>query len=202
MDKGQITADGGRVLETSLKPCPDVKLTFKANKGADLGCDYSNAGLYATATLDVMDMSKLSASACYGVAPGLKVGGDTSIALNGAGGLAGCNVGASYSTGPLFASVVAAPKASKATLSLAYKVNDQLTLASQTTHASDKMCDVGGVGGAFKLSCGTVKAKYCGHGLVHACYTREIASNVSMTASASVTPSDFSTFKPGLSITM
>lgn len=203
VDKGQLTADGGRVLETSLKPHPNVKLSFKANKGADLGCDYTKGPLCATATLDVMSLSKLNASACYGLDSKLKVGFDAAVALKGTCGLSACNVGASYSTGPIFAAVVAAPQASKATLSLAYKVNDQMTIGSQTTHSGDKMCDFHGAGGSFKLASGaTVKAKYCGKGLVSTAYVREVVPKVTVTAAASFKPDDMSTFKPGLSITI
>jgi len=201
VDKGQLTADGGRVLETSLVPCPNVKMTFKANKGADLGAEYSKSGLCATAVLDVMDMSKLSASACYGLGGGLNVGGDATIGLKD-GGIAGFNVGASYATGPLFTSVVAAPKSSKCDIGLLYKVNSQLTLASLTTHSTDKICTVSGVGGAYKSSIGTIKAKYNSAHVVSAAFTREIAPKVTLTASGSVKPTDLSTFKPGLSISM
>jgi len=197
-----LTADGGRVLETSLFPCEHIKVTFKANKGADLGVDYVKGPLYATGALDVMDMSKLTASACFSINGGLKAGGDATIGLTGGAGVTGLNVGASYAAGPLFAAVTAAPTQSKVNIGLVYKVNSQLSLASQTSHSKDVTCDVAGVGGALKLNCGTLKAKYNSSGTVSACFTRQVASNVSVTASGSVLPSDFSTFEPGLSINM
>jgi voltage-dependent anion channel protein 2 len=201
VDKAQATANGGRVLETSLKVAPNVKLSFKANKGADLGVDYTKGNFFATGVLDVAEMSKFSTSACIGLPSGIQAGGDATYALAGKSGLTGLNVGASYKTGPLFASVTSGSKFSQATLSLLYKVNDDISLASQTTHSSEKICEVGGVGGVYKSSFGTVKAKYGGH-LFSASLIREIAPKVSLTASGSVQVSDFSTFKYGLGIVM
>ena len=48
VDKAQATATGGQVLETSLAVSPNVKLSFKANKGADLGIDYTSGNFYAS----------------------------------------------------------------------------------------------------------------------------------------------------------
>jgi len=202
VDKGQLKADGGRVLETSLKLSPDVKLSFKADKGADLGVDYTKGSFYATGVLDVMDMSKLTTSACLGLPSGLKVGGDATYGLNG-GGITGFSVGASYTAGPLFTSVTATSKLSQFNIGLLYKVNNNLSLASQTTHSAEKTCDVLAIGGAYKgCPLGTMKAKMGSNGILSACFVREIAPKVTLTAAASVSPSDFSTFKPGLGITM
>jgi voltage-dependent anion channel protein 2 len=201
VDKGQIKADGGRVLETSLKVTPEVKLSFLASKGADLGVDYTKGNFYGTGVLDVMDMSLVSTSACYGLNSGLKVGGDAAYNLSGSKGLSGFNVGASYTAGPLFTSLTVSSK-SAATIGLLYKVNSDLMLASQTVHTSNKVCDVLGVGAAFKAPVGTIKAKFNSGGVVSACLIREIAPKVVMTASGSVTGADFSTFKPGFQIAM
>jgi voltage-dependent anion channel protein 2 len=202
VDKAQATANGGRVLETSLKIAPAVKLSFKANKGADLGIDYTKGNFYATGILDVAEMSKFSTSACVGLASGIKAGGDATYALSGKSGLTGLNVGATYSHGPIFAGLTSASKFSQFNLSLLYKVNDDLSLASVTTHASDKICDIGGVGCSYKAPFGTVKAKYAGSGMLSGALIREIAPKVTLTASGTVAVSDFSTFKYGLGITM
>ena len=200
LDKGQLKADGSRILETSFKVSPDVKVSFKGGKGADLCVDYAKGSLYATGVVDVMDMSKISSSVCMGLASGVKVGADATYALSGSAGLAGFNVGASYSTGPLFASVTATSK-SKVNLGLLYKVNPDLTLASSTTHASDKLCVVQGVGGAYKLpNVGTIKAKYDSNHVLSACLTREVVPKVTLTASGSVAIGDLSTFKPGFTL--
>lgn len=200
VDKGQVKADGGQVLETSIKLTPEVKVSFKANKGADLGVDYCKGSFYGTGMLDVMNMSKLSTSACYGLPSGLKVGADAAYNLSGSTGLAGFNVGAAYSTGPVTASLTASSK-SVATLGLLYKVNNDLALASQTAHSADKACAVAGVGAAYKAAgVGTIKAKYAGGGVMSASLVREIAPKVTLTASGTVTGTDFSTFKPGLQI--
>lgn len=201
VDKGQLNADGGRVLETSLNVSPDIKLSFKANKGADLGIDYIKGNFCATGVLDVMDMSKFSTSACLGLPSGFKVGGDATYGLSGAG-LTGFSAGASYAAGPLFTSVTATNKLSQFNISLLYKVNKDVSLASQTTHSSDKACDVLAIGGAYKAPYGLVKAKMGSNGILSACLVREIAPAVTLTASGSVSPSDLSTFKPGLSISM
>lgn len=202
VDKGQVTADGGRVLETSLKLNPDIKLSFKASSGADLGIDYTKGNLYATGTLDVLEMSKLKTSACMGLAGGINVGGDATYALSGSTGLTSFNVGASYTTGPLFCSLTATSK-SQFNIGLLYKVNDSLSLASQTTHSSSKVCDVLAIGGAYKMpEIGTIKAKMGSSGVISACLIREIAPKVSMAASGSFSATDLSTFKPGISLTI
>ena len=202
VDKAQATANGGRVLETSLNVAPNVKLSFKANKGADLGIDYTSGNFYATGNLDVLEMSKFSTTACMGLPSGIKVGGDATYSLSGKSGLTGLNVGASYATGPFFSSVVSDNKFSQVNLSLLYKVNNDVSIASQTTHSGDKICDVIGVGGAYKASFGTVKAKYSSGGKLSASLIREIAPKVNLTASGTVNVSDFSTFKYGLGIVM
>lgn len=203
LDKGQLKGDGSRVLETSFKVSPDVKVSFKGGKGADLCVDYTKGGLYATGQFDAMEMSKISGSACFSLAggTGLKVGGDATYSLaSGTSGLAGFNVGASYATGPLLASVTATSK-SKLNVGLLYKVNPDLSLASSTTHASEKMCTVNGIGLSYKIaSVGTIKAKYNSEHVVSACVTRELAPKVTLTTSGSVPVSDLSAFKPGFTL--
>lgn len=204
VDKGQVTATGGRVLETSLMVSPGVKMSFKADKGADLGIDYFKNNFYATGVVDVVDMSKISTSACLAAAPGFKIGADATYNLSGsATGLAGANFGASYTAGPVFASVVASSK-SQVNLGLLYTVNSDLSLASQTTHSSDNLCTILGVGAKYKVApVGTIKAKIGSDGIFSACLVREIAPKVTLTASGSVATNDpFNTFKPGFGISM
>lgn len=204
-DKLQAKADGSNVLETSLAPCKGCKMTFKANKGADLGVEYTAGSIVTTGSLDVLNMSKLSASTCMGVTPDINVGGDLSYGLSGdKAGLSSYNVGASYSTGPLFASVTSASKLSQFNVGVLYKVNADLSLASSTTHSSSKACDVLAVGGAYTGlgSVGTIKAKVGSTGVTSACLIKEIAPKVNLTASGSISGTDFSTFKYGLGISM
>jgi len=204
VDKGQLTADGGKALETSIKLTPEIKLSFKASKGADLGVDYVKGNFYATGSMDVMSMSSVNASACIGLNHGIKLGADAKYNLSGSStGLGGFNFGASYTTGPLFASVTATSKLSQYNVGLLYKVNSDLSIASQTTHSSSKMCDVLAVGGSYKAAnIGVIKAKMGSNGVVSACLVREIAPKVTLTASGSMSASDVSTFKPGLGISM
>lgn len=204
VDKGQLTADGGKVLETSLKLNDVLKLSFKAGKGADLGLDYTKGNFYATGSMDVMEMSNLTTSACLGLPSGLKLGGDARYNLTGSStGLAGFNVGASYTAGPILASVTATSKFSVYNVGLLYRVNKDIMLASQTTHSSSKMCDVLAVGGAYKApNVGIIKAKLGSNGIISACLIREIAPSVTMTASGSMSASDVSTFKPGFGISI
>ncbi len=203
-DKVQAKADGSNVLETSLVPCAGCKMTFKANKGADLGVEYTAGSITTTGSLDVLNMSKLSTSTCLGVAPGINVGGDLSYNISGdKAGLSSYNVGASYATGPLFASVTSASKFSQFNVGVLYKVNSDLSLASSTTHSSSKACDVLSIGGAYTgLTVGTLKAKVGSNGVTSACLVSEIAPKVNLTASGSITGTDASTFKYGLGITM
>lgn len=202
VDKAQATANGGRVLETSLKITPDIKLAFKANKGSDLLVDYTSGSFYGTGVLDVAEMSKFSTSACMGLPSGITAGGNATYALSGKSGLTSLNVGASYSSGPVFASLVSANKMSSVSLGLMYKVSDDISIASTTTHSGEKICDFGAVGGSMKSSFGTMKAKYTGSGNVAVSMVKEIAPKVTLTASGTANLSDFSTFKYGLGIVM
>jgi voltage-dependent anion channel protein 2 len=202
VDKAQATANGGHVLETSLNVAPNMKLSFKTGKGADLGIDYTQGNFFATGVLDVVDMSKFSTSACISLPSGIKAGGDATYALSGKSGLTGLNVGASYSSGPIFASCTSSSKFSAVTLGLMYKVNPAITVASMTTHSSEKTCDVVGIGGSYKADFGTIKAKYSAGGIVSAALIKDIAPKVTLTASGSASVSDFSTFKYGFGIVM
>jgi voltage-dependent anion channel protein 2 len=203
-DKVQAKADGSNVLETSLVPCKGCKVTFKASKGADLGVEYTAGSIVTTGSLDVLNMSKVSTSTCIGVAPGINVGGDLSYNLSGdKAGLSSYNFGASYATGPLFASVTSASKFTQFNVGALYKVNSDLSIASSTTHSSSKACDLVAIGGAYKLaSVGTIKAKVGSNGVTSACLIKEVAPKVNLTASGSISGADFSTFKYGIGITM
>ncbi|KAG7364598.1 Eukaryotic porin [Nitzschia inconspicua] len=202
VDKAQATANGGHVLETSLNVAPNMKLSFKAGKGADLGIDYTQGNFYATGVLDVIEMSKFSTSACISLPSGIKAGGDATYGLSGKTGLTALNVGASYAHGPIFASATSSSKFSSVTLGLTYQVNPAITLASLTSHSSDKICDVNGIGGSYKADFGTIKAKYSAGGVVSAAFIKDIAPKVTLTASGSAAVSDFSTFKYGVGIAM
>ena len=150
-----------------------------------------------------MNLSKVSSTACYTLpSSGIKLGAGATYTLSGSTGFSGFNVGTAYAKGPLFPSLTASSK-SVATLGLLYKVNDDLSLASITSHSADKVCDVSGVGAAYKMGqLGTFKAKLAGGGVVSACLTREIAPKVLLTASGTITGTDVNTFKPGIQITM
>lgn len=202
VSKAQVTADGGHVLETSLAPMDGVTLSFKGNKGADLGVDYTKGHFYGTATLDVKDMSKLGASACYGLDNGMKVGGDAVYDLANKTGISAFNLGASYDKGPVFASVTTASKISQFNLGVVYKVNSDISLASQTTHSSEKPFDLVAVGGLYKAPFADVKAKLGSGGVVSAAVMKEVAPKVTLTASGSVVASDMSNFQYGVGISM
>ena len=202
VDKGQLKADGGRVLETSLAVSPELKLSFKANKGAELGFDYKKGPLYTTGVVDVMEMSKITGSACYGLPSGVVVGLDATYTLAGSKGLTAFNYGFAYSSGPMFASITATNK-NAFTVDLLYKVSPAISLASETTHSQENVCDVKAIGGAYKLpSVGTLKAKIGANGVLNACVVSEVVPKVTVTASGTVSTSDLSSFKPGFSITM
>lgn len=202
VDKGQLKADGGRVLETSIKPCPGVKVSFKANKGADLCVDYTKGNFYATSVLDILDQSKFAATASLVLPSGFAFGASTNYALAGKTGFTAYDIGAKYSQGPLLAAVTTSGKLSTFNLGVLYKVNDEVTIASQTTHSSAKTCDVLAIGGLYKAPFGDVKAKIGSNGMLSAALIREIAPKVTLKASGSVSTSDFSNFKTGLGIEM
>lgn len=205
LDKGQMKADGSRVVETSLAIAPEWKLNFKSSKGADLGFEYNKGSIAASGALDVMEMSKLSGSACYGLPSGVVMGLDASYNLKGASsGLTSFNYGLSYSSGPMFASVTGTSK-SVFTVGMMYKATPELTLASESMHSANTSVDVKAIGAAYKFpsGAGTLKAKLAGDGLLSACFVTEVAPKVTLTASGSVSTSNISsTFKPGISISM
>lgn len=200
VDKGQVKADGSRVLETHVKPCPGVKISFKSSKGADVIVDYTKGNLFATTQLDVLDMSKCSAAASFAHASGVTFGGAANYGLSGKTGLTAYDVGVKYTHGPLLASVTSASKLATFNIGLLYKVNDDITLASQTTHSSDNRCQVLAVGGLYKAPFGNVKAKLGSNGILSAALIKEVAPKVLVKASGSVSTSDFSDFKTGLGI--
>lgn len=192
------------MLETSLAVTPSIKMYFKANKTADLIVDYVKGPIYATAAVDVLDLTKASGSACYSHGSGLKVGADLSYGFSGAKtGVSSLSAGAAYAKGPLGVSLIASKSFAQYEIGLLYKVSNDLTLASVTTHSSAKTCDVIGVGASYKAkSIGTIKAKFAMDHVLHTCVTREVAPKVLLTASASFKPTDMSTFKHGFSVTM
>jgi len=200
VDKGQLKADGARVLETHVKPCPGVKVSFKASKGADLIVDYTKGSFFATTQLDVFDMAKCSASASFAHESGVTFGGATNYSLAGKSGFTAYDVGVKYTHGPLLASVTTASKLSSFNVGLFYKVNNDLTVASQTVHSSAKSCDVMAIGGLYKAPFGNVKAKIGSNGIFSAALIKEVAPKVLVKASGSVSTSDFSDFKTGLGI--
>jgi len=203
IDKAQATADGGQVLETSLNVAPNVKVSFKSGKGADLGIDYTQGNFYATGLLDVVEMSKFSTSACVSLPSGVRAGGDATYSLSGKTGVTGFNIGASYATGSLFGAVTSVNKLSSVNLGLLYKVNSQVTVASMSSHSGDSAFNLTGLGGSYKADFGTIKAKYTAGGVVSASLIKDIAPKVSLTASGSASVSDpTATFKYGLGITM
>lgn len=203
IDKAQATADGGQVLETSLKVAPNVKVSFKSGKGADLGIDYTQGNLYATGVLDVVEMSKFSTSACVSLPSGINAGADATYGLSGKTGITGLNVGASYATGALFGAVTSVNKFSSVNLGLLYKVNPQVTVASMSSHSGDSALSLNALGGSYKADFGTVKAKYTAGGIISASLIKDIAPKVTLTASGSASASDpTTTFKYGLGIVM
>jgi len=200
-DKIQFKADGGHVLETSTVPYPDFKLSFKGNKGADLGVDYGKGNLALTSVLDVKDMSKFSTSGCVSLSSGIVLGGDASYSISKSS-LSGYNLGASYSSGNMFGSITTASKVSQANLGLLYKVNNELSVATKTTHAADKPLGSFSVGCSYNAAFGIVKAKVADGGVISAAVVTDIAPKVTLTASGTMTGTDSSTFKYGLGIVM
>lgn len=200
VDKGQLKADGSRVLETSVKPCTGCKVTFKANKGADLGVEYTKGNFYATSVLDVLDTSKISATASLAhPTGGFSLGASTDYSLAGKTGFNAYDLGVMYSKGPLLAAATSASKLSKVNISLLYKVNNDLTVASQTSHSASKACDVMAIGGMYSgLPYGILKAKIGSNGVLCGSLVREVAPKVKMTLSGSVNTADVSDFKTGL----
>jgi voltage-dependent anion channel protein 2 len=209
VDKLTHAADGSHALETSLVVSPEVKLSFKAGKGADLCVEYLKGNLYATSAIDVMDLSRISSSVCIGrplqgvKLGGVKFGGDFTYDLSGKRqGLSDFSLGTSYERGPIFAALTTS-KLSVYNIGLLYKVNNDLMIGSQTVHSSDKVCTVLALGGAYKVpKVGLIKAKFASNGVVSACVARQVSPGVILTAGGSLSGADLSTFKPGITLQM
>lgn len=198
-DKIQVKADGSTVLETSLKPCPGCSMTFKGSKSADLGIDYTTGKLRATGSLDVKDLSKLSTSVCLGLAPGVDVGADAAYSRSSSS-LSSYGVGASYTSGSLFASVTTASKFSQVNIGLLYTVNKELSLATTSSHSKAKPMESITFGGKYNTSFADVKAKLGSDGSVSACVIKEVFPKVTVTASGSTSTKDISNIKYGFGI--
>merc|ERR1712150_57836 len=198
-DKIQFKPDGSQVLETSMKPYPGLSVAFKGGKGADLCIDYSKGSFVSNTVIDIKDMSKLSTSATTPVGS-LLVGGDLTYSKKD--GISSYNVGASYSTGALSASVTSSNKASSFNLGLLYSVSPTLTLASSTTHSAASPVDAITVGGLYKSKVGDIKAKFGSNGMVSAALVKDVAPKVTLTCSGSAPLKDLSNFKYGVGIVM
>lgn len=203
IDKLQMKADGGYVLETSMSRPNGLKLAFKGNKGADVCVDYKSGNLFATGVFDVKDMSKLSTSGCIVLANGMKLGGNMTYGLSGkATGVTGFNIGGSYSNGQVSSSLTSSSKFSQVNAAVLYKVNNDISFASSTTHSKDKAFDLLAVGGAYKIpSVGTFKAKVGSNGILSASLVGEVALKVTLTGSAAISTSG-ENFKYGIGIVM
>jgi len=197
-DKFQFKPDGSYALETSLSPFNGTLMTFKGGKGSDLGLQYTKGNFLATGTLDVKDMQKISATASLGVASGISIGGDAAYKFKA--GFSGFNLGATYSTGPICATV--GSNLSQVNAGFLYKVNDYLTLASSSSHSKDNPMDFVTVGGHYKAPFGDVKAKVTSDGNISACIKKNLDSKVTITLSGSAPTSDLSNIKYGLGIVM
>lgn len=201
-DKIQLKPDGSNVFETSITPCPGCITQFKAAKGADVIVDYTSGAIRWTGTLDVKNMSSFSTSATIAAAGGINVGGDAVYSLSGKG-LTSYNVGGNYTSGPFFASAVAASKMSSLNVGLMYSVSPSLTLASQSVHSAASPLDTFTVGGKYNVGPGTdVKAKIGNDGSISACLVKEVAPKVTLTLSGTTSTKDSSKISYGLGISM
>jgi voltage-dependent anion channel protein 2 len=197
-DKVQLKADGGQILESSFKPCAGCKVSFKGSKGADLGVDYVKGGLYTTAKIDVKDISKLSATACMNAGSGFTIGAAAGFNLTDKT-VASKTIGGAKDFGPLSLS---ATYSSALTVGALYRANDNIILASTTTHSPKELIASFAVGGSYKAPVGTFKAKVSNGGNITGCMVREIAPKVTLTATGAISNCDPGTFKYGLGLVM
>jgi len=207
LDKFQMKPDGGNALETSLTgAAPGLKLTFKGNDGGagDLGVEYKKGTLAASAVLDVVDLSKVSTSACFGVGASSNIGGCASYSMSGKEcALSSYSLGGSYSSGALSVSAATGAKISDVNLYTLYKVKPALTVATSTSHSADKPF------GKFEVGCsyggfakvGVAKAKVNCDGLVSGAIVKKV-DNYTVTAGATVSSADLSTFKWGVGVSL
>lgn len=201
-DKVQFKPDGTYVLETSMNPAPGANVAFKGSKGADLCVDYSTGKFVTNSVFDVKDMKKISTAATAALAPGIYCGGNMTYSLGEKSGMSAYNFGASYSKGPLFTSITSENKISSFNLGIKYDVNAETSIASFSSHSSEKPLDAFTIGGQYKAGFGTIKAKVGSDGLLSACLIKEVAPKVTVTASAFAPAKDLSAFKYGVGIVM
>jgi len=204
IDKFQMKPDGSNALETSLKGvAPGLKLTFKGtdSSSGDLGMEYVKGKVAATAVLDVVELSKISTSACYGCAS-KTVGASATYSMAGKEcALSSYSLGGAYSTGALTISATTASKLSEVNVNTLYKASPALTVATASSHSSDKALGKFEVGCAYRAPVGLIKTKVDSAGLVSGACVKKI-DNYTVTASGSVSSSDLSTFKWGLGVSI
>jgi len=204
IDKFQMKPDGSNALETSLTGVsPGLKLTFKGTDSStgDLGVEYVKGKIAATAVLDVIELSKVSTSACFGCSS-KSVGVSATYSMAGKEcALTSYNLGGSYATGAIAVGATTGSKLSEVNVNTLYKVNSSLSVATASSHASDKPLGKFSIGCAYKAPVGLIKTKVDSAGLLSAACVKKV-DNYTVTASGSVPSSDLSSFKWGLGISI
>jgi len=202
IDKLQMKPDGSHVMETSLTGvAPGLKFTFKGDdaQNGDLGVEYTKGAIGMTAEMDIIELKQVAASLAASKGD-LAFGGSATYKIAG-GSLDKYSVGASYSSGPLFASVMS-DKLSSVDLGLKYKVNSDLVVGTSSTHSASAPLGAMTAGASFNAPFGIVKGKATSDGVISAVLVKEVAKKVTITPAVQVKASDFANATWGLGVTM
>ncbi|GMH47247.1 hypothetical protein TrRE_jg7118 [Triparma retinervis] len=194
--------DGSHVMETSLTGvAPGLKFTFKGDdaQNGDLGVEYTKGALGMTAEMDIIELKQVAASLAASKGD-LAFGGSATYKIAG-GSLDKYSLGASYTSGPLFASVMS-DKFSAVDLGLKYKVNSDLVVGTSSTHSSSAPLGAITAGASFNAPFGIVKGKATSDGVLSAVLVKEVAKKVTVTPSVQVKASDLANATWGLGVTM
>jgi len=202
IDKLQMKPDGSHVMETSLTGvAPGLKFTFKGddNQNGDLGMEYTKGAIGATAVMDIIELKQVAASLAASKGD-LAFGGSATYKISSST-LDKYSVAASYSSGPLFASVVS-NKLSSIDLGLKYKVNNDLVIGTSSSHSASSPLGSMTAGASYDAPFGIVKGKATSDGTISAVLVKEVAKKVTITPSVELKASDFANATWGLGVTM
>jgi len=207
VDKLQLTQDTNCVLETSLGICNGTTIGFNGNsKTSDLNLEYNQKNITASAVLDVQEFRKFHTQAMVSLKDGtLSLGADAHVDLN-ASTVSSVNIGMNYRQGSLFASMSTMDGLNccqtKSNLNFLYQVNPKLSLASNSIHSCEKPLKEITLGGLYKSSYADFKLKANCCGRVSGCMMKEMAPNVNLTLSGSVSVSEPTKVDYGLGLTI
>lgn len=201
-----MKSDGSLLTETSLTGvAPGLKFQFKGDDSSrgDISATYKHANATATAELDVVEFSKVSASIlggndvfALGVSAAAKLGDKADVTA--------LDVAGSYKVNDkLFAGINTTKKFSQYNLSLSYAHCKKATLGGLFTYQPDTSASSVTLGGAYKCNPNTtVKGKVNTDGVISVSVKQSCPSKCVVVGAVEADSRDFSQVKFGATITL